>query len=149
MSGDHCEISSAVSAFGRFDVVTAIPCSSPQAPTGERVRMRARPTGASWRVRIPTTSCDDELSARSVGRATSGVPAKTTRIANLRSPLANMPAHGCIVETHPERGGGTGSLARGRGRYNTGTKTLRDVAATRVREQYCRSNLGLAIGHGT
>ena len=48
--------------------------------TGLATSLRPRPAGASGRVTTPTSSCRESAIASSAGRATSGVPANTTRI---------------------------------------------------------------------
>ncbi|SIJ54313.1 Uncharacterised protein [Mycobacteroides abscessus subsp. abscessus] len=57
--------------------MTSSPSSSARALTGDGVRMRLRPTGASGRVRTARTVCSESTRASRAGTATSGVPAKT------------------------------------------------------------------------
>ena len=73
---------------------TGTPSSSASCATGEGTSLRPRPARASGRVTTPTSSCGLAASARSDGSATSGVPAKTTRIeaAAVRTP---SPRVGC------------------------------------------------------
>ncbi len=59
---------------------TGTPRAAARSATGEGSSLRPRPAGASGRVTTPTSSWSEAAMASRDGRATSGVPAKTTRI---------------------------------------------------------------------
>src|SRR3712207_6630465 len=79
---------------------TGTPSSSARAPTGEATRRRPRPAGASGRVTTPTRSWPLSATARSDGRATSGVPANTTLTRELRPSGRESPER---VRAHLDR----------------------------------------------
>lgn len=57
-----------------------MPAARAQALTGDAVIVCPRPTGASGLLTTATTSCREDASARRLGNAGSGVPAKTNRM---------------------------------------------------------------------
>src|SRR6201985_2744823 len=78
-------------SFGRTGLSASNPSSSASSATGERCIFLPRPTGASGRVTTAATVCLDAASARSVGSAGGGVPAKTSRTArSLGDPLGGV-----------------------------------------------------------
>jgi hypothetical protein len=63
--------------------ITGIPSRSAVKATGDGVRIRLRPIGASGRVRTATTSSPPATMAARVASALAGVPAKTILKPNL------------------------------------------------------------------